>query len=146
VPRIARSCLKHLERLGNIDGPPVGRLLFLIPDLWPEDDRRLFEEPHDLGELGDLVERRTGVRSTFGMAGFWAITVPASDEMLAMTDDDKAAYLEEHETRPLKPGQWEWRTDANGGRGGDAWSPSPGGSARSRSGNGCARPTRGRRT
>ncbi len=71
MPRIARSRLKHLERRMNVDGPPVGRLLFLIPDLWPEQDRAAFEAPNfSLEALGDLVERRTGVRPTFGMDGF----------------------------------------------------------------------------
>jgi hypothetical protein len=26
MPRIARSRVKHLERLANVDGPPIGRL------------------------------------------------------------------------------------------------------------------------
>lgn len=113
--RLARSRVKHLERRMNADGPPIGRILFLIPDLWPEDDWEAFEGPDlSLEELGDLVERRTGVRPTFGTDGFWAITVPATEEMLAMTEQEKAAFLEAHETRPLKPKQWEWRGDASG--------------------------------
>jgi hypothetical protein len=117
MPRIARSRLRHLERRMNVDGPPVGRLLFLIPDLWPEPDRRLFDESHDLDELGDLVERRTGVRPTFGMEGFWAITVPAAEEMLAMTEEEKMAFLDAHQTRPLRPDHWEWRAPTDDGRG-----------------------------
>jgi hypothetical protein len=112
MPRLARSRVKRLERIGNLDGPTIGRLLFLIPNLWLEADRRLFEESQELDELGDLVERRTGVRPTFGMEGFWAITVPATEEMLAMTEEEKATFLEAHETRPLRPNHWEWRSDA----------------------------------
>jgi hypothetical protein len=33
--------------------------------------------------------------------------VPASDEMLAMSDTEKASFLAAHETRPLRPDQWE---------------------------------------
>lgn len=110
--RVSRTRLKLLERRMRVDGPPIGRLLFLIPDLWPEQDRRRFEKAQDLDALGDLVERRTGVRPTFDMEGFWAITVPASEEMLAMTDEENSAFLEAHESRPLRPDHWEWRSDA----------------------------------
>jgi hypothetical protein len=45
MPRIARSRLKHLERLANVDGPPVGRLLYLLPDLWPDFDCTIEQRP-----------------------------------------------------------------------------------------------------
>ena len=60
------------------------------------------------------VERRTGVRPTFGLEPVWAIVAPASEEMLAMTEEAKAAFLAAHETRPLRPDHWEWRGDAAG--------------------------------
>jgi hypothetical protein len=109
MPRIARSRVKHLERLANVDGPPIGRLLLLIPDLWPDANRAAFNGLRDLEALGDLVERRTGVRPTFGMDGFRAIAVPATVEMLAMTEEAKAAFLAAHETRPQRPDHWDWR-------------------------------------
>jgi len=105
VKRLARSRLTHLEQRMNVDGPPIGQLLFLIPDLWPTEDQETFHNPGSLEELGDLVERRTGVRPTFGMERFWAITFLASDEMLTMDMAEKAAFLDEHETRPLAPWQ-----------------------------------------
>ena len=114
MPRIARSRVKQLERRMTVDSPPVGRLLFLIPDLWPEPDRAVFEDPDRSEALGDLVERRTGVRPTFGLEPVWAIVAPASEEMLAMTEEAKAAFLAAHETRPLRPDHWEWRGDAAG--------------------------------
>jgi hypothetical protein len=79
-------------------------------------DPRQFEESPGLEAVGNQADLRTGVRPTFGMDGFWAITVPATEEMLAMTDDEKAAFLEAHETRPLTPGQWECRAPADDGR------------------------------
>ena len=51
------------------------------------------------------MERRTGVRPTFSTNEIWAMVVPASEELLAMDAQDKAAFLEEHETRPLAPWQ-----------------------------------------
>jgi hypothetical protein len=70
----------------NSYGPPIGRLQDLLPAMWPEPDQNAFEDPARAEALGDLVERRTGVSPTFGMEPVWAITVPASEEMLAMTD------------------------------------------------------------
>lgn len=62
--RLARSRREHLERRMTVDGPPVGRLLFLIPDLWTPEDREAFEDPDRAEALGTLVERRTGVEPT----------------------------------------------------------------------------------
>ena len=88
----------------------MGRLLFLIPDLWPEADQAVFHAPRGQEEVGNLVERRTGVRPTFGMQPVWAIVVPASDELLALDEADKATFLERHETRPRQPDRWEGLT------------------------------------
>jgi hypothetical protein len=105
VKRLTRSRLTQLERHMHVDAPPINRLFFLIPDLWPPEDQQLFHDHAGLEELADLVERRTGVRPTFSTKDIWALTVPASEEMLAMDAAEKAAYLEEHETRPLAPWQ-----------------------------------------
>jgi hypothetical protein len=88
------------------DGPPVGRLLFLLPDLWPEADRAAFEHPPDREALAALVARRTGVQPIITPPRIWAITVPASDEVLAMSDNERAAFLERHESRPLGGEEW----------------------------------------
>lgn len=48
------------------------------------------------------------------MEPVWAITVPASSEMMAMTNEQKAAFLDRHETRPLRPDHWNWRNNATG--------------------------------
>jgi hypothetical protein len=94
----------------HVAAPPINRLFFLIPDLWPAEDQQLFHDDGGREELLDLVERRTGVRPTFSTQEIWAITVPASAEMLAMNVEEKAAFLEEHETRPLAP--WQRRERA----------------------------------
>jgi hypothetical protein len=44
------------------------------------------------------------VRPALGIEPVWGITVPATEEMLAMTDSEKAAFLAAHESRPLRPG------------------------------------------
>ena len=89
----------------NIDAPPINRLFLLIPDLWPAEDQQRFHDHAGLEDLADVVERRTGVRPTFSTNEIWAMVVPASEELLAMDAQDKAAFLEEHETRPLAPWQ-----------------------------------------
>lgn len=105
---LGRSRLAQLERRMHVDEPPMGRLLFLIPDLWLEADQAAFHDPERREPLEDLVERRTGVRPTFDMdPSIWAIVVPASEEMRALEPDEKAAFLEELETRPLA--QWQRR-------------------------------------
>jgi hypothetical protein len=105
MPRLSRLRLMQLEREMHVNRPPINRLFFLIPDLWPEEDQQLFHDHAGLEELADLVERRTGVRPTFSTNDIWAMIVPASQEMLAMDAEKKAAFLEEHETRPLAPWQ-----------------------------------------
>jgi hypothetical protein len=114
MPRLARSRLTTLERALNPTGPPIGRLLFLLPDLWPDPDRAAFADPGSPEALEALVERRTGVRPTLGMRPVWAITCPAAEELLAMSDEEKAAFLNAHESRPLAPDRWDWRSDAAG--------------------------------
>ena len=80
------------------------RLFFLLPDLWPAEDRAAFEALS--GEaLADLVERRTGVRPVFETGRIWAIITNVPEECRAMSDAEKAAFLDEHETRPLAPWQ-----------------------------------------
>lgn len=101
MSRIRRARLRELERRMHPGGPPVGQLLFLLPDLWPSTDRAVFEHSTDREALAALVERRTGVRPVIAPPRIWAITVPAPDEVLAMTDDEKAAFLEAHESRPV---------------------------------------------
>jgi hypothetical protein len=90
-----------LEQRQRAIETPVRRLVFLIPDLWPAEDQHRFRHHASPEELADLVERRTGVRPVFDPTQIWAITVPASEEMLEMSEDEKAAYLEQHETRPV---------------------------------------------
>jgi hypothetical protein len=106
MPRIRRSRLRELERRMHPDGPPVGRLLFLLPDLWPVEDRAAFAHPTDREALAALVERRTGVRPVIAPARIWAITVPVPDAVLTMSGEAQAAFLEQHESRPL--GREEW--------------------------------------
>ncbi len=100
------------ERLAKLEArslvSDVRRIFFLIPDLWPEDDRAAFETV-DGEDLADLVERRTGLRPKFSAGHIWAITVPVPDELLAHSDAEKGAFLEEQETRPRAPWQRkEW--------------------------------------
>lgn len=56
MKRLGRARLTALERCLHPDGPRLGRLLFQIPDLWPEQDQDAFHAG-DLETLGDLVER-----------------------------------------------------------------------------------------
>src|SRR3954464_8636008 len=98
--RLGRIRLTHLEQRQRATDTPVPRLFTLIPELWPEEDQHAFRHQASADDLADLVERRTGVRPIFDPTQIWAITVPASEEMLAMSDAEKAAYLEQHETRP----------------------------------------------
>jgi hypothetical protein len=78
----------------------VGRLFFLIPDLWPDADRTAFETLR--GEaFDDLIARRTGVRPVRETGRIWAIITPMPEEARAWDATTKAAYLENHETRPL---------------------------------------------
>lgn len=114
--RLARSRMTQLERRLHVDGPPIGRLLFPLPDLWPQEDQETFFNPDPREPLEEPVERRTGIRPTFGMDRFWAITVPASDEMRAMTEEEQAAFLAAHESRPRRPDHWAWREGADGDR------------------------------
>lgn len=104
--RISRRRLTTLADRLHPQGPPIGRLLFLIPDLWPEADHATFEAPRDQEELESLIVRRTGVPPSFDLRPFWAVTVPASEEMLAMTDGEKAEFLARHESRPRTAGAW----------------------------------------
>ena len=93
-----RTRLAKLEARSPARDP--GRLFFLIPDLWPDADRVAFET---LGgdAFDDLIERRTGLRPVRETGRIWAIITPASDDMRAWDAATKAAYLEEHETRPV---------------------------------------------
>ena len=99
------SLHRRLEKLeARSPARDPGRLFFLLPDLWPEDDRAAFETLR--GEaLADLVERRTGVRPVFVPDRVWVIIHRVPEEYRAMSDAEKAAYLDEHETRPLAPWQ-----------------------------------------
>jgi hypothetical protein len=99
------SLHRRLEKLeARSPAQAVGRLFFLIPDLWPDEDRVAFETLS--GEaLDELVERRTGVRPVQETGRIWAIITHASDEMRAWDVATKVAFLEEHETRPLAPWQ-----------------------------------------
>jgi hypothetical protein len=45
MPRVSRLRLTQLERQMQVNTPPIGRLFFLIPDLWPEVDREAFFNP-----------------------------------------------------------------------------------------------------
>jgi hypothetical protein len=99
--QLSRSRLRQLERQMNLDAPPIGRLFVLIPDLWPEADREAFSDPEREEALEDLVERRTGVRPVRDPHRIWAIIHHMPEEARDWDDATKAAYLEEHETRPL---------------------------------------------
>jgi hypothetical protein len=97
-----RARLAKLEARSPARDP--GRLFFLLPDLWPENDRAAFDALS--GEaLADLVERRTGVRPVLGTGRIWAIITHVPEECRAMSDAEKEAFLDEHETRPLAPWQ-----------------------------------------
>src|SRR4051794_37531882 len=97
--RLGPARLRQLEQRHRVIDTPVPRLSTLIPDLWPEEDQHAFRHHASADELADLVERRTGVRPIIDPTQIWAITVPASEEMLAMSEDEKAAFLDDHETR-----------------------------------------------
>jgi hypothetical protein len=77
-----------------------GRLFFLLPDLWPAADRAALET---LGgdAFDDLIERRPGVRPVRETGRIWAIITPMPEEARAWDAAAKAAFLENHETRPL---------------------------------------------
>jgi hypothetical protein len=99
------SLQRRLEKLeARSPAREVGRLFFLLPDLWPEDDRAAFETLS--GEArDDLVERRTGLLPVRETGRIWAIITHASDDMRAWDAATKAAFLEAHETRSLEPWQ-----------------------------------------
>jgi hypothetical protein len=82
----------------------LGRLFFLIPDLWPEADRAAFETLAG-DAFDDLVERRTGVRPVRETGRIWAIITHVPEEADRWDAATKAAFLETHETRPLAPWQ-----------------------------------------
>src|SRR4051812_37763443 len=105
--RLGPARLRQLERHQRAVETPVPRRFTLIPDLWPEEDQHAFRHHASADDLADLVERRTGVRPIFDPTQIWGITVPASEEMLAMSQAEKAAFLEQHETRPLS--MWQRR-------------------------------------
>ena len=99
------SLQRRLEKLeARSPARDVGRLFFLIPDLWPDEDRAAFET---LGgeALADLVERRTEVRPVLGAGRIWAVINHMPEEARAWDVATKAAFLEAHETRPLA--QWQ---------------------------------------
>jgi hypothetical protein len=105
--RMSRARLAHLDARLRPGDPPVGRLLFLIPDLWPEADQVRFHTSRGQDELGELIVRRTGLCPSFGRHRIWCITVPVPDELLAMSEAEKEAFLEQHESRPRQPNAWE---------------------------------------
>jgi hypothetical protein len=99
------SLQRRLEKLeARSPAHAVGRLFFLLPELWPEDDRAAFDALS--GEvLADLVERRTGVRPVLETGQIWAVIAHMPVEARAWDAATKAAFLENHETRPLAPWQ-----------------------------------------
>ena len=105
MPRVSRLRLIELERQMNVNRPPIGRLFVLIPDLWPLEDREAFFNPERSEPLEDLVERRTGVRPVHNPNRIWAIVHHLPEEARDWDEATKAAFLEEHETRPLAPWQ-----------------------------------------
>jgi hypothetical protein len=95
------SLQRRLEKLeARSPAREVGRLFFLLPDLWPDADRAAFET---LGgdAFDDLIERRTGVRPVRETGRIWAIITPMPEDARSWDEQTKAAFLEEHETRPL---------------------------------------------
>jgi hypothetical protein len=96
----------------NLDGLRIRRLLYLIPDLWPDDHPELFHHLSDLETLGDLVERRTAVRPTFGMEPIWAITVPASKRRWRWMRRRKPCFWSS-----MRPDHWHRGCDSGSGRG-----------------------------
>lgn len=104
--RLSERRLTLLERRHLVNEPDTGRLMLLLPDLWPDEDQRAWETAQG-AERQALVERRTGVRPNLDLKPCWALIVPSTDEMLAMSAVEKAAFLERHETRPIRPGPWE---------------------------------------
>lgn len=103
--RLRPARIQQLEQHQRAIQAPAPRLFTLIPDLWPEEDHLAFRHHTSAEDLADLVERRTGVRPIFDPTQIWAITVPAPEAMLAMSEAEKVAYLEKHETRPVAAGQ-----------------------------------------
>jgi hypothetical protein len=99
--RLSLVRLKQLERQMNVDALPIGRLFFLIPDLWSEADQGAFANPDSEEAVEDLVERRTGVRPIRDPHRIWAIIHAMPGEARTLDAAKKAAFLEEHETRPV---------------------------------------------
>jgi hypothetical protein len=101
VRQLSRTRLRQLERQMNVAAPPIGRLFILIPDLWPQQDREAFFDPARDDALEDLVELRTGVRPVRETGRIWAIVHSMPEEAQCWDEATKAAFLEEHETRPV---------------------------------------------
>jgi hypothetical protein len=99
--KIEPSAMERGHYRVHLDGATVGRLHVLIPDLWPEADREAFFNPERGEALDDLVERRTGVRPVHNPNRIWAIIHSMPEEAHTWDDATKAAYLEDHETRPV---------------------------------------------
>lgn len=104
--RIASKRLAMLEQRHSVAVQESAPMLFLLPELWPEEDRRAWETARG-DALRQLVERRTGMRPNFDLRPFWALLVPPSEEMLAMTAAEKEAFLARYETRPCRSGYEE---------------------------------------
>jgi hypothetical protein len=58
MKRLTRSRLTQLERHMHVNDPPINRLFFLIPDLWPAADQQRFHADAGLEALADLVLQR----------------------------------------------------------------------------------------
>jgi hypothetical protein len=91
----------QLERQGNLNDPPIGRLFVLIPELWPATDRAAFHDPQRGETLEDLVELRTGVWPVRERGRICAIIHHLPADARAWHAATKTALLEEHETRPV---------------------------------------------
>ena len=99
--QLSRTRLRQLERQMHVNALPIGRLFMLLPDLWAEEDREAFFDPKREEALEDLVQRRTGVRPIRETGRIWAIIHYMPEDARDWEDATKAAYLEEHETRPV---------------------------------------------
>jgi hypothetical protein len=78
----------------------VGRLFFLLPNLWPENDKASSEI-----ESGEALADLAGVRPVLRTSRIWAIITAMSQEARTWDEPMKATFLETHETRPLAPWQ-----------------------------------------
>jgi hypothetical protein len=106
------------KHLGDTDPGP---LVFISSNAWPESDRTAYAAAMgedirgrarpDVARLraqtaaaAALIERRTGITLRSHSTGVSVIDVPAPDDVLALDDEAREAWLDQHESRAWRRG------------------------------------------